>query len=390
MTTVNAGGRCRITCAATAVLLVATAGFARQAAAPPSVRAIARPLHPLPPEAATAGVDRFSFVVYGDTRGRKDGVALQQEHAAVVDSMLRTIRARRSTAFPVRFVLQTGDAVVDGRDAAQWNVSFVKLIDRVTRKGGVPYFLAPGNHDVTGAPSADDPRRRDGLRHYLQAVAELIPPDGAPRRLAGYPTYAFGYGNTFVVALDSNIALDDTQYEWVRAQLEGIDRGRYAHVIVFFHHPTFSSGPHGGTHVEGPPAEMRGRYMRLFRAHHVDVLFSGHEHFYEHWVERYTDEAGVRRRLDHVVTGGGGAPHYAFQSEPDTREYREAYAPQGVTLEHLVRPAPVAADNPDHYVVVTVDGARLRLEVVGVGVRTPFTPYGGSGIVLSDEGAAGR
>ena len=28
----------------------------------------------------------------------------------------------------------------------------------------------------------------------------------------GYPTYAFGYGNTFVLAFDSNIAADSVQW----------------------------------------------------------------------------------------------------------------------------------------------------------------------------------
>ena len=37
------------------------------------VVAIEAPLRPLPPEAESADVTRFSFIVYGDTRGRRDG-----------------------------------------------------------------------------------------------------------------------------------------------------------------------------------------------------------------------------------------------------------------------------------------------------------------------------
>jgi hypothetical protein len=40
---------------------------------PEQVRAIASPRNPLPLEAASADVVRFSFIVYGDTRGRRDG-----------------------------------------------------------------------------------------------------------------------------------------------------------------------------------------------------------------------------------------------------------------------------------------------------------------------------
>lgn len=364
------------------VLLVATAAACAgaQPATPPAptpaevVRAIVPPRKGLPAEETSAAVTRFSFIVYGDTRGRKDGVELQQEHSLVVDSMIETIRRLKATAHPVRFVLQTGDAVVDGRDARQWNVSFVDLINRLTTAGGVPYFLAPGNHDVTSAPIASEPLRQEGLRNYLDAVGKLIPPDGAPRRLAGYPTYAFGYGNLFVIALDSNIAADDRQYEWVKAQLEGLDRKRYVHVVVFFHHPTFSSGPHGGPRLEAPTAEMRGRYMSLFRRQGVAILFSGHDHVFEHWVERYT-KGSRRRRLDHVVTGGGGAPPYEYTGEPDVRDYLKANEAGNVSLEHLVRPGPEPGDNPYHYVVVRVDGARLRIEVVGVDWGRGFQPY---------------
>ncbi len=261
-----------------------------------TVRAILRPRVPLPAEAATAGVTRFSFIVYGDTRGRRDGTELQYEHSLIVDAMLRVIAQRASGPSPIRFILQSGDAVVNGRDPRQWNVSFTGLINRLTVEGGVPYFLAPGNHDVTSAAELDNPGRKEGLTNYLRAVAQLIPPDGATRRLNGYPTYAFGYGNTFVLAFDSNIAADSTQFAWARAQLEGLDRRRFTNIVAFFHHPTYSSGPHGGAIIERPTAAVRDAWMPLFRKHGVQLLVTGHEHLYEHWVERYRDAKGVRWR----------------------------------------------------------------------------------------------
>src|SRR5262249_12976972 len=85
-----------------------------------------------------ARVTRFSFIVYGDTRGRRDGVQQQYEHSLIVDSVLETIKRLASRPSPVRFVIQTGDAVVNGRDASQWNKSFVDLINRITTEGRVP------------------------------------------------------------------------------------------------------------------------------------------------------------------------------------------------------------------------------------------------------------
>jgi 3',5'-cyclic AMP phosphodiesterase CpdA len=366
-----------------ALVVVAGAWATAQAGPSASVREISAPTHPLPEESASADVTRFSFIAYGDTRGRQDGIALQREHSRVLDSMIGTIGRLEGTAFPVRFVLQSGDAVVNGRDAAQWNRSFVDLVDRITAGAGLPYFLAPGNHDVTSAADLESPRRQVGLQNYLAAMARLIPPTGASRRLDGYPTYAFGYGNTFVLALDSNIAGDEAQFEWVRSQLEGLDRQRYVHVIAFFHHPLFSSGPHGGATLEPPTAVLRERYGPLFRRHHVRMTIAGHDHLYEHWVERYQDADGAPKRMDHVVTGGGGAPLYGYEGEPDLRDYLAAGAADSTTLEQIARPAADPAANAYHYVVVTVDGEAVSLQVVGVDTREPFRPYRSSGVTLS-------
>lgn len=356
---------------------------AQATAVPEQVRAIASPRSPLPTESASARVTQFSFIVYGDTRGRRDGTAEQYEHSLIVDSALATIERLASGPLPVKFVLQTGDAVVNGRDARQWNQSFVGLINRITTEGDVPYFLAPGNHDVTGAAELDSPLRGEGLRNYLAAVGNLIPPDGARRRLTGYPTYAFGYGNTFFIALDSNIATDDKQFEWAKAQLEGLDRGRYRHVIAFFHHPAFSSGPHGAARVELPTAALRARYMPLFRRHRAAILFSGHEHLFEHWVERYEDSEG-KHRLDHITTGGGGAPLYFYRGEPDLQEYLKSNAADKVSLDHVVRPGMEPGDNPYHYLLVQVDGDRIRVEVVGVDWGRGFQPYRSNATELQD------
>jgi 3',5'-cyclic AMP phosphodiesterase CpdA len=346
------------------------------------VRAIVAPATPLPSEAESQGISRFSFVLYGDTRGRHDGVALQAEHSLVVDGILGQIQKLRNTEFPVRFILQTGDAVVHGQEADQWNVSFVPLIDRLTTLGGVPYFLVPGNHDVSTATRADAPERQAGLRNLLDSVKELIPPDGSPRRLDGYPTYSFGYGNTFVIGFDSIIANDDKQYLWVKNQLEGLDRKRYVNVFVFCHHPPFSSGPHSVVPDESI-LTIRSRYMPLFHAHHVRAVLAGHEHLYEHWVEHYSDHTGLHR-MDFLVSGGGGAPLYAYKGEPNLTDYLQANQGMKVQLQHLVKPGPADNLTPYHFVLIHVDGEKISLEVFGVGAGTVFHPYPGKASDLQD------
>jgi hypothetical protein len=338
------------------------------------VVAIKPPGTPLPDEAQSRNVTKFSFISYGDTRGRRDGTAIQYEHSLIVDSMLGQIKKLQDTEYPVRFILQSGDAVVDGRKAQQWNVSFVPLINRLTMEGGVSYFLAPGNHDVTHSGNAEDPERKVALHNYLDAVGSLIPPDGSPRRLSGYPTYSFGYGNTFVLGFDANIAGDEKQFRWVKAQLEEVDRKRYVNIIVFCHQAPFSSGPHGGPTVEEPTIELRNKYMPLFRASHVRAVLSGHEHLFEHWVEHYTDASGTHR-MDLVVSGGGGAPIYAYTGEPKLDEYLKANEASKVELKHLVKPGVERGANPYHYLIVRVDGEKLEMQVIAVDWGAGYEPY---------------
>lgn len=363
--------------------LLSTATLAGAPQEPERVKPISPPSTPLPPEAQSRDVARFSFIVYGDTRGRRDGIAIQYEHSLLVDSMLAQIKKLQSTQYPVRFILQSGDAVQRGVDAHQWNISFVPLINRLTTEAGIPYFLAPGNHDVTSAPTADAAERQPPLRNYLDAVSQLIPPDGSPRRMSGYPTYSFGYGNTFVLAFDADIAGDDKQFQWVKGQLEGLDRSRYANVIAFCHQPPFSSGQHGGSKVELPAAILRERYMPLFNANHVRVLFSGHEHLFEHWVEHYSDSSGSHR-MDLIVSGGGGAPIYAYTGEPDLTDYLKANEANKVSLDHLVKPSVDRGSNPYHYLVVRVDGDNLDMEVFSVDWGIGFAPYRSNKVELRD------
>ena len=400
----------KIWCWATAIVGASAVVIAQQPAAPPAVpqawiavRPIEPPATPLASETASAGVTKFSFIAYGDTRSGGtpnvpgDGDILHPEHGRIVDRMIATAAALASTPFPVRFVLQSGDAVLRGQNAAMWNVSFSPIIERLTKGANIPYFFSVGNHDVTSMP-AGDPQRALGLHNTLTAMSKLIPPEGAPRRLNGYPTYAFGYGNAFFIALDSNIASDAIQLAWVTDQLEHLDRARYRHVIAFFHHPAFSSGPHGGASAAPQPGtgqkapdrlepqtvSIRALYMPLFRKHHVGMIVAGHDHLYDHFVEHYVDN-GISYRMDNLVTGGGGAPIYTYTGEPNLGAYTAVNVAQGVRVDHLTKPGSTPDANPHHFVVVQVDGDRLSLEVIGTG-STPYTPYNGSAkIVLSDR-----
>src|SRR5215475_14127402 len=175
-----------------ALLLISTIRPAAQRT--PSSDGVARPIDPagvrLPLEADSGNQTKFSFIAYGDTRGPADGSTIPPGHRDVIDRMLTAIAEEQHAGFPVRFVLQSGDAVVTGRYANQWNVSFTPLIERLVHEGRVPYFFAVGNHDVGGMPSRS-PERDAGLRNAASAMSRLWPLEGTSRRMTGYPTFAF-------------------------------------------------------------------------------------------------------------------------------------------------------------------------------------------------------
>lgn len=123
--------------------------------------------------------------------------------------------------------------------------------------------------------------------------------------------------------------------------------------------------------------------MPLFRTHHARLPLTGHEHLYEHWVERYTDASGPHR-MDEIVTGGGGAPLYGYTGEPDLTDYIKTNASAHVMLQHLARPAIEPGANPFHYVIIHVDGQNFSLEVEGVDWGKGFAPYRPNTASLAD------
>ena len=73
--------------------------------------------------------------------------------------------------------------------------------------------------------------------------------------------------------------------------------------------------------------------------------------------------------------GGGGAPLYGYQGEPETATYVRASAGAMIQLEHLVKPGVRPGDNPYHYLTVRVDGDRMDLEITAVDWGANYRPY---------------
>jgi 3',5'-cyclic AMP phosphodiesterase CpdA len=150
--------------------------------------------------------------------------------------------------FPFEFVLMTGDNLYGRerpRDYQQkFEIPYKPLLD-----AGVKFYASLGNHDD------------DGQTQY-----KLFNMDGKK-----YYSFKPKNGVRFF-ALDSNY-VDPAQLEWLDKELaaSGSDWK-----IAFFHHPLYSSGETHGS------ADLQRKLLEpVFLKHSVDVVITGHEHFYE-------------------------------------------------------------------------------------------------------------
>jgi hypothetical protein len=80
------------------------------------------------------------------------------------------------------------------------------------------------------------------------------------------------------------------QNYWLKSVLE---KSNARWKIAYFHHPIYSSGE-----KHGSEEDLQVLVEPLFLQHGVDVVFSGHEHFYE----RLKPQKGI-----HYITQGAGA-----------------------------------------------------------------------------------
>jgi 3',5'-cyclic AMP phosphodiesterase CpdA len=177
------------------------------------------------------------FAVIGDT-GTGD------KHQLAVAKQLAATREK----FPFGFVVMVGDNIYGGNSAKDYDRKFTipykPLLD-----GGVKFYAALGNHDD---PSERfyKPFNMNGERFY-----SFKPADGVR-----------------FFALDSTY-MDERQLKWLDDQLaaSGSDWK-----ICFFHHPPYSSGE---TH--GSDETLRTQLEPVFVKRGVNVVLTGHEHFYE-------------------------------------------------------------------------------------------------------------
>jgi hypothetical protein len=151
--------------------------------------------------------------------------------------------------FPFEFAIMLGDNLYGGEGPSDYNRKFERpykpLLD-----AGVKFYAALGNHD------------NPNQRYY-----KLFNMNGER-----FFTFKAPKGSVRFFALDSNY-VDKEQLAWLEKELaaSGSDWK-----IAYFHHPIYSSGGRHGSDVT-----LREQLEPLFLKHAMDVVFTGHEHFYE-------------------------------------------------------------------------------------------------------------
>ena len=193
------------------------------------------------------------FMAVGDTgRGNRE----QNELAQVMFEYKR--------AFPYEFVLLMGDNIYYQESAEDLKTKFENVY-RPLLDGGVKFYASLGNHDESNQ------------RFY------------APFNMNGEEYYRIEKGGVSFYALNSTY-MDKRQLTWIENELAK-DTAKWK--IAFFHHPPYSSGKRHGSEDK-----IREALEPLFIKYSVDVVLTGHEHFYE----RIKPQKGIY----YFVTGAGG------------------------------------------------------------------------------------
>ena len=193
------------------------------------------------------------FLAMGDSgRGNKEQNDLAQ------------VMVKYRQAFPFEFVIMTGDNIYYQESAEDMKTKFENVY-KTLLNDGVKFYATLGNHDESN---------QRFYEHF---------------NMSGQEYFRFQKGDVAFYSLNSNY-MEQRQLQWIRDELAK-DKAKWQ--IAFFHHPLYSSGKR-----HGPSKEIKEVVEPLLLQSGVDVVFVGHEHFYE----RVKPQKGIY----HFTTGAAG------------------------------------------------------------------------------------
>ncbi len=193
-----------------------------------------------------------------------------------------------------QLMLHTGDFVGWGGDVGAWG-DFFEYSQQLFP--WIPLIPVHGNHE--------------GHAEEFYGLTAM-PSDEA--------WYSLTVGPLHIVVLNSsmNDASLEAQAQWLDADLTA---NTAPFTIVAMHHCMYSSGSHGSDE------QLQQAWLHVVDWHHVDIIFSGHDHGYERTAPMYSQHRvdSAAEGTIYVVTGGGGAGLYSFSGDVFTEVMDEAF-----------------------------------------------------------------
>jgi len=236
------------------------------------------------------------------------------------------------------FILNTGDLVRDGDEDEQWKAFLETTGDGVA---SVPLMPSLGNHD-------DDKVAGDGASYNQLFTLPTNPQTNSE------DYYYFIYGDALFAAISTATFKDGTDFEQQAAWLDQVlTDNPTTWKFVYFHHPIYTGSVDlfGLLDIGHPPNELgqNEHLVPIFDKHHVDVVFNGHNHFYQRFEPMCCGGGGddgvptgdTATGTIYIVTGGAGAITYDVP---------------GIDLFLGTADGSASVSGKHHYVLMEVDG----------------------------------
>jgi hypothetical protein len=268
----------------------------------------------------------------------------------------------------VDFILNVGDMVSnDGRRPRHWAEFIRENKHEIPLLLEIPYLPTLGNHE----------RSNDSLFGHSNYHAVF-----------DYPNfYVVESGDVAVFVVDSNYLIDqkldideDTQDElfeewfvskgdgkkaWLENELAESDA---AFKVISMHHPPISFGKHHADwrnpYFGRDLLKKRKLLLELLVKYGVQVVFSGHDHLFQHSILKSESKVnGKIGEVHFIVGGGGGTPLRGPESSEIRSEYFMNFEREGLDIS-LVKQGKIY-----HYFMVEVEEDRLVVQVYKVSMK---------------------
>jgi len=210
----------------------------------------------------------ITILAYGDTR------TYPASHNKVAEQIIINYNNNPDQQ---TLLINSGDLVSSGETESDWDDQFFdpQYLNIQNMLRSIPLMAAKGNHEGSGT-----------------LFSKYFP---YPFYNSGTYYYSFDYGPVHVCVVDqyTDYSVGSTQYQWLENDLATTDK---KWKILAFHEPGWSAGGHSNN------TQVQNVIQPLCEEYDVQFVINGHNHYYSR---------AVVERVNHVTTGGGGAPLYS-------------------------------------------------------------------------------